>query len=1151
MLRVTPLGNPSQLGRVSSVGSELGGWTKPSLRQKVGAVAVPVMLVLFLLNAPAAVAITSTQDAGVAQPAENHVLIETWTGVILENQPPDNQVVIEVTFDRRLSGDRVGQHKVPPLSPVNMTITVTVSSQVDNATLADYFPNDWTVTDANGGVVSVYDENYNKIEWSVGAVSDSVSRSYVVRSPQRTLPPTKYYFRSELTYSGGSAVSDDWRVIVADPPDTVTLRPNGVGQYWEWTIAGTSPAPTNWESVDDVTPDDDVTYVQSFTANQRDLHALTDSGLSGVTINSVTVYMRLQKIKGGPTACTFIRTHSTDYAGTEISAPLAWTDYSTQYTTNPNTGSAWTVAEVDALEAGVIFGASSTKAGQESAVTQVWVVVDYILAAPGKPVLVSPENNYQTSDNTPTFTWENGANATYHRLVIDNSPDFSDGDNIYDNANIYDNTCTIENELPPDNYWWKVAAGNASGENWSENTWKIEIIPYVPPEWQVIETWTGTVQAPVVWQLIESWIGTVSAPAEWQVIETWTGTVSAPAAWSLIEIWTGTVSATAGWQLVETWAGTVNAPAVWQVVETWTGTVTAPVAWQLIETWSGNVSAPAQWSLIETWTGTVTAPAAWQLIETWTGTVQSPAAWQVIETWTGTVQAPVVWQLIESWIGTVSAPAEWQVIETWTGTVSAPAAWSLIEIWTGTVSATAGWQLVETWAGTVSAPAQWGLIESWTGTVSAPAAWQLVETWTGTVSAPVQWQLIETWTGTVSAPVTWQLIETWIGTVSAPAGWQLIEMWTGTVEAPAEWQVVETWAGTVSAPVAWQVIETWTGTVEAPILWRLIETWTGTVINPEIIPPPPEGALTVTIGTIRAGEIGSADFTQYRMAVTTVRITPKHDVSGVTVYVVLCEPAEVPAITLPVFSCFSITTNIDATEVGRTIIGFQVLRSWIAQMRIDERSIRLLRYSGGWQSLPTSLVGADSVYFYYEVETSGFSLFAVVGERMITPPAPPSPVVVPPSPWPPAPTPPAVPPILYTLLAMFAVGISSLALYRALTWRIKSFVSLKSLKRVVLARPAITPPRLKAPRRIKPAISLKRLKPVSITPAPDLPIGPFKPIPVVTRPPAVEPRRFAPKAMAPSKILERLKRGAAPPKPGISLERLKREVFKKKKRRRS
>ncbi|GAI43717.1 unnamed protein product, partial [marine sediment metagenome] len=96
---------------------------------------------------------------------------------------------------------------------------------------------------------------------------------------------------------------------------------------------------------------------------------------------------------------------------------------------------------------------------------------------PTMPVLVSPENNHSTYDNTPTFTWTAGGDATSHRLVIDNDSTFSDGDNIYDNANLgaTATTCTIEDELPPDNYWWKVAAVANSTENWSENTWTFEI----------------------------------------------------------------------------------------------------------------------------------------------------------------------------------------------------------------------------------------------------------------------------------------------------------------------------------------------------------------------------------------------------------------------------------------------------------------------------------------------------------------------------------------------------------------------------------------------------------------------------------------------------------------------------------------------------
>ena len=131
---------------------------------------------------------------------------------------------IQVAFDRGLSGDRVGQHTAPPLTPVITTITATVSGgQVDNATLIDYFPNSWTIIDANGGIISVYDETYSKIEWHVGTVSGSVLRTYVIRSPERTIPPTNYYFHSELIWDGGSETSADWMVTVEEEINEIEL----------------------------------------------------------------------------------------------------------------------------------------------------------------------------------------------------------------------------------------------------------------------------------------------------------------------------------------------------------------------------------------------------------------------------------------------------------------------------------------------------------------------------------------------------------------------------------------------------------------------------------------------------------------------------------------------------------------------------------------------------------------------------------------------------------------------------------------------------------------------------------------------------------------------------------------------------------------
>jgi len=122
-------------------------------------------------------------------------------------------------FERRLSGDKVGQHKVPPNSYVTMQISVSTEIGLTEVKLIDYLPASWVVSDARGGVVSPVDATTNKIEWAVGDISagEAVTREYVMLSPERTIPPTKYQFWSEISHSGGSATSEPWDVVVADP----------------------------------------------------------------------------------------------------------------------------------------------------------------------------------------------------------------------------------------------------------------------------------------------------------------------------------------------------------------------------------------------------------------------------------------------------------------------------------------------------------------------------------------------------------------------------------------------------------------------------------------------------------------------------------------------------------------------------------------------------------------------------------------------------------------------------------------------------------------------------------------------------------------------------------------------------------------------
>ncbi|WP_445474591.1 FG-GAP-like repeat-containing protein [Methanococcoides methylutens] len=126
----------------------------------------------------------------------------------------------EMSFSRLLSGHKVGQHKVPPIVNIDIEITAEVTSTVSNAILIDHYPEGWIIQDGNGGEV---DTQNHTIMWDVGDVGSSVSRSYTIFSPQRTLPTTDYDFATEMVYEGGSDISDSWTVKVADPTETSNL----------------------------------------------------------------------------------------------------------------------------------------------------------------------------------------------------------------------------------------------------------------------------------------------------------------------------------------------------------------------------------------------------------------------------------------------------------------------------------------------------------------------------------------------------------------------------------------------------------------------------------------------------------------------------------------------------------------------------------------------------------------------------------------------------------------------------------------------------------------------------------------------------------------------------------------------------------------
>src|SRR3989338_1587036 len=155
--------------------------------------------------------------------------------------------------------------------------------------------------------------------------------------------------------------------------DTLTIRPNAQGYYDDWVNVGCGSGLFEWQCVDE-DPASILDYLYTRGKNKYESFAFQDSGLTSETINDVTLYFYGQeysrsKYKFQP----LIRSGSTNYLGSLKSLTSGYSYSSENYVNNPATGSAWTVSQIDALEAGM-KSYSSNPGGK---IAQVYAVVNY------------------------------------------------------------------------------------------------------------------------------------------------------------------------------------------------------------------------------------------------------------------------------------------------------------------------------------------------------------------------------------------------------------------------------------------------------------------------------------------------------------------------------------------------------------------------------------------------------------------------------------------------------------------------------------------------------------------------------------------------------------------------------------------------------
>jgi hypothetical protein len=234
--------------------------------------------------------------------------------------------------------------------------------------------------------------------------------------------------------------------------DTVTIRPDGMGNYNAWTNVGYTAA-TEYMCVNEAAANTSA-YLWTSSKSVSESFTFSNVGLSGVTINNVTLWYYGQRYSS--TRYRFqplIRSGGTNYLGAVKSLTSSYAYYSQVYTTNPAIGSAWTVAEVNALEAGM-KSYSSSYGGK---IAQMYAVIDY-----------SYQDSCSDTDGG-NYAWLYGTTSGY----LGGAP-YSNNDYCVDASNVNEYYCSgtssqsSQQSCGTDGYTFSYCNGNSVYHNYTD-----------------------------------------------------------------------------------------------------------------------------------------------------------------------------------------------------------------------------------------------------------------------------------------------------------------------------------------------------------------------------------------------------------------------------------------------------------------------------------------------------------------------------------------------------------------------------------------------------------------------------------------------------------------------------------------------------------
>ncbi len=134
-----------------------------------------------------------------------------------------------------------------------------------------------------------------------------------------------------------------------------TLRPDADGAHTDWDIGGSAPAASRWESVDEATPDDAVTLVETSTYGAKVSFGFANPGTTWTEVRKLTIRVRaLRDISDDYDLKVYARAGGVDYVIGTVTIPatgtVEYTEVLIDSVLNPADDEPWEDADTDAVE---------------------------------------------------------------------------------------------------------------------------------------------------------------------------------------------------------------------------------------------------------------------------------------------------------------------------------------------------------------------------------------------------------------------------------------------------------------------------------------------------------------------------------------------------------------------------------------------------------------------------------------------------------------------------------------------------------------------------------------------------------------------------------------------------------------------------------